>query len=82
MTQEERDRLISDIATAVRIRSTDAGLSEEEIHWVRNAIKLQEQSLKLRQAVIEKTLSGLVWMALAAIGAMIVSWATAHGYKP
>lgn len=82
MTTDERDQLIADIAAAVRSRSVDYVLTDDEIHWVRNAIKLQEQSLKLRQAVIEKSLSGLVWTGMVACGYMLVGWATQHGYKP
>ena len=82
MTQEERDRLITDIAAAVRIRSTDAGLSEDEQRWVRMAIQREAQSIELRKAIIEKSLTGLVWMAFVGVGSLIVTWATAHGFKP
>ena len=82
MTQQERDELISAIATAVRQRATDAQLSDDEQRWVRMAIKKEAQSIALRQAIIEKSLTGLVWAAIVGMGAMFLQWATAHGYKP
>jgi hypothetical protein len=61
-------------------------LTEEEHQWVRLAIKKEAQSIEFRQAVISKTLSGLIWMAVAAtVGfawTLIQQWATTHGYKP
>jgi hypothetical protein len=46
------------------------------------AIKKEAQSIALRQAIIEKSLTGLVWAAIVGVGAMFLQWATAHGYKP
>ena len=82
MTLEERDQLIAAIATAVRQRATDTNLSDDEQRWVRMAIKKEAQSIALRQAIIEKSLTGLVWAAIVGMGAMFLQWATAHGYKP
>ena len=82
MTLEERDQLIAAIATAVRQRATDTNLSDDEQRWVRMAIKKEAQSIALRQAIIEKSLAGLVWAAIVGMGAMFLQWATAHGYKP
>lgn len=82
MTLEERDQLIAAIAAAVRQRATDTNLSDDEQRWVRMAIKKEAQSIALRQAIIEKSLTGLVWAAIVGIGAMFLQWATAHGYKP
>ena len=82
MTEQERDELIAAIAAACRPRSTDTQLTDDEQRWVRMAIKKEAQSIALRQAIIEKSLTGLVWSAIVAVGAMFVQWATAHGYKP
>ena len=82
MTEQERDDLIAAIATACRTRATDCPLSDDEQRWVRMAIKKEAQSIALRQAIIEKSLTGLVWAAIVGIGAMFLQWATAHGYKP
>lgn len=81
MSPEERQEFIADIAAAIRIKSTDTSLTEEEISYVRLAIKKESQSIKLREAIIEKTLSGLVWMCVLGLGAMIASWLNAHGLK-
>ena len=78
MDQSERAELIADIAAAIRASSN---LSEEEARWVRLAIHKQEQSIKLRQAIIEKTLGGLVWAALAGLAYLIFDFAKNHGFK-
>ena len=82
MTQEERDQLIADIAAAVRSRSADAGLTDDEQRWVRMAIQREAQSIELRKAIIEKSITGLVWMCIVGVGSVFLSWATAHGFKP
>lgn len=82
MTETERDDLIAAIVAAVRTRSTDAGLSEDEQRWVRMAIQREAQSIELRKAIIEKSLTGLVWMGIVGVGSIFLSWATAHGFKP
>ena len=82
MTETERDDLVAAIAAAVRTRSADAGLSEDEQRWVRMAIQREAQSIELRKAIIEKSLTGLVWMCIVGVGSIFLSWATAHGFKP
>lgn len=82
MTETERDDLVAAIAAAVRTRSADAGLSEDEQRWVRMAIQREAQSIELRKAIIEKSLTGLVWMGIVGVGSIFLSWATAHGFKP
>jgi hypothetical protein len=78
MNQAERAELVADIAAAIK---ASAVLSEEEARWVRLAIERQEQSIKLRQAIIEKTLSGLVWAALIGLGYLLFDFAKNHGFK-
>ena len=82
MTEQERDELIAAIAAACRPRSTDTQLTDDEQRWVRMAIKKEAQSIALRQAIIEKSLTGLVWAAIVGMGAIFLQWVTAHGYKP
>ncbi len=82
MSETERDDLVAAIVAAVRTRSTDAGLSEDEQRWVRMAIQREAQSIELRKAIIEKSLTGLVWMCIVGVGSIFLSWATAHGFKP
>jgi len=78
MNQAERAELVADIAAAIK---ASAVLSEEEARWVRLAIERQEQSIKLRQAIIEKTLSGLVWAALAGLAYIVFDFLKNHGFK-
>lgn len=67
------DRLITKAVTP---------LTDEEQRWVKLAIQKEAQSIKYRQAVIEKTLSGLVWMALLGFAYVLKEWAINHGFKP
>jgi len=78
MNQSERAELIADIAAAIKESSK---LSDDEVRWVKLAIHKQEQSIKLRQAIIEKTLGGLVWAALAGLAYLIFDFAKNHGFK-
>jgi hypothetical protein len=82
MTPEERAEFAAEIAAAIRIRSTDAGLSEEEQRWVKLAIQAEAQRIEFRKKVIEKTLLSLIWAGVVGIGYIVLGWATNHGYKP
>lgn len=79
MSPEDRAILISDISNAIKGASA---LTDEEHRWVKMAIQKEAQSIELRKAIIEKTISGLVWMCLVGIGTVFLGWATQHGYKP
>ena len=78
MNQSERAELIADIAEAIKASSK---LSDDEVRWVKLAIHKQEQSIKLRQAIIEKTLGGLVWAALIGLAYIVFDFAKNHGFK-
>lgn len=78
MNQDERTQLVADIAEAFKASSN---LSDDEVRWVKLAIHRQEQSIKLRQAIIEKTLGGLVWTAIAALGYILIDFVKNHGLK-
>ena len=78
MNQAERAELIADIAAAIK---ASANLSDDEVRWVKLAIEKQEQSIKLRQAIIEKTLGGLVWAALVGLAYLLFDFAKNHGFK-
>lgn len=82
MTPEDRAEFIEELTAAIHTRVSDTALTDDEKRWVRNAIRMQEQSYKLRQAVIEKTLSGIAWAAIVWLGYVVFGWATQHGYKP
>jgi len=70
--------LVAEIIKAVQ-ESQPASLNEEELRWVRLAIQVEAQRLRLRQAIIEKTLAGLVWMALIAAGYILLDYFQARG---
>ena len=82
MTPAEKQVLIQDIASAVAESLPHPVLTPDEHTWVKLAIKKEAQSINLRQAIIEKTLAGLVWMAILALGIMLKEWAGNHGFKP
>ncbi len=56
-------------------------LTEEEHRWVQLAIQREAQSIKFRDAVIEKTLASLLWAAIAGIGYLVVDFFKNHGFK-
>jgi hypothetical protein len=78
MNQDERTQLIADIAEAFKASSN---LSDDEVRWVKLAIHKQEQSIALRQAIIEKTLGGLVWACIVGFGYVIFDFFKNHGFK-
>lgn len=53
-------------------------LSDDEIHWVRMAIKAESERAALRKAIIEKTLAGLMWLALLSAGGWIADYVASH----
>jgi hypothetical protein len=79
MTPEERAEFIADVAAA--IKAVPASLSEDEQRWVRMAIQKEAQSLELRQAIIEKSLTALVLAALSGLGYLIIDFLRNHGFK-
>ncbi len=67
---------------AVREAVLEHALSPDERQWVRLAIQKEAQSIKLRQAIIEKTLTGLVWAVIVGIGVVVGDYFKNHGWKP
>jgi hypothetical protein len=53
-------------------------LSQDEIYWVRMAIKAEAERSQYRKAIIEKSLSGLVWVALVAAGGWFADFFIRH----
>ena len=76
MTSDERLELIADLTEALK---SSAHLSDEEQQWVRLAIRKEAQSIKLREAIIEKTLIGLVWMGILGIVYILKEFLFNHG---
>ena len=79
MTEEERKLFAVEVAHIVK--ASAPVLSDDETMWVRMAIKREAQSIALRQAIIEKSIAGLVWSGFLFIGYALLEWAKAHGYK-
>jgi hypothetical protein len=82
MTPQERTEFIDDIATMIRRTQVVPQISHEQLQWVNLAIQKEAQSIALRQAIIEKTLGGLVWAGIVGLGYILLGWLTQHGYKP
>jgi hypothetical protein len=80
MTPEDRALLIAEIASAIQ-SSAKHNLSEEELQWVRLAISAQARKIRFRDAVIEKSLAGLVWAAIVGVGYILVDFLKNHGVK-
>jgi hypothetical protein len=78
MTSDERLELIKDLTEALK---SSSHLTEEEQQWVRLAIRKEAQSIKLREAIIEKTLVGLVWMGILGVVYILKEFLFAHGIK-
>ena len=76
------DELPAQIEAAVQRAMQSHVLTPEQAQWVALAIQREAQSIKLRQAVIEKTLSGLIWSGLAAMGYLALEYLKSRGWKP
>lgn len=79
---ELRDALPGQIRDAVDSCLTGHMLSEDERQWVRLAIKRQAQSIRLREAIVEKSLTGLVWAGIVGAGVVVMEYLKGHGWKP
>lgn len=82
MSPEERHELVLEITQALACAQPHPQLTEEELRWVKLAIEAEARKIKFRDAVIEKTLIGLAWLAILGIGTVFYEWAKAHGFKP
>ena len=64
MSPEERKELITELMDQLK---TVNSLTDDEKRWVRMAIEKEAQSIDLRKAIIEKTLTSLIWMIVVGI---------------
>jgi len=78
MSPDERQELIALVTTAVEAAVINNRLSPDEIHWVRMAIQAEAERASLRKAIIEKSLAGLMWIAIVAAGGWLVDFVTSH----
>ena len=84
MTPDEQEQFIDAISVAVAAAvATDkaAMYPPEHAQWVELAIKKQAQSIAFREAIIEKSITGLVWAGIVGIGLILREWLNAHGLK-
>ena len=80
MSPEERAQLIADLTTALQTVQT-ATLTAEEAQWVRLAIEAEARKIRFRDAVIEKSLTGLVWALVVGLGYVFLDFLRNHGLK-
>ena len=78
MSPDEKQELISLVTTAVESVVVNNRLSPDEIQWVRMAIQAEAERASLRKAIIEKSLAGLMWIAIVAAGGWLVDFVTSH----
>lgn len=69
-----RDLLREVVAEAVEAHP----LSDEEVQWVRMAIKAEADRAALRKAIIEKSLASLFWLCVVAASGKVVEYFAAH----
>ena len=83
MTPQERADFIADIALALSIKQEPTEvLSDDEVRALKLFIKKQEQSIALRQSIIEKSLTALLIAAALGLFGMATGWFTTHMYRP
>lgn len=80
MTSDERAQLIADLTVALQAVPKKE-LTEEEMQWVRLAIAAEARKIKFRDAVIEKSLTGLVWACVVGVGYVFVDFLNNRGLK-
>lgn len=80
MTAEERAQLIVDLTAALQAVPKKE-LTEEEMQWVRLAIAAEARKIKFRDAVIEKSLAGLVWACVVGFGYILLDFFQTRGFK-
>lgn len=65
------DRIPPLIEAAVKGYLAGHALTEDERRYVKEALKAQAQRAEMRQAIIEKSLGGLVWALIIGLGAAV-----------
>lgn len=80
LTAEERAELVQELTQALACASSNQ-LTDEERQWVRLAIEAEARKIKFRDAVIEKTVTGLIWMALCGLGYLVLDFLRNHGLR-
>lgn len=80
MNADERAQLIADLTAAIHAVPKKE-LTEEEMQWVRLAIAAEARKIKFRDAVIEKSLAGLVWACVVGLGYVLLDFLHNRGIR-
>ena len=78
LDNQTRQELLELLRGAITEAVEKHPLSDEEVQWVRMAIKAEADRAALRKAIIEKSLAGLVWLALVSGGGYLVDFFLKH----
>jgi DNA-binding transcriptional regulator YdaS (Cro superfamily) len=78
MENVTKAELVELIKQAVNQSIESHPLSSEEIQWVRLAIQAEVERAELRKAIINKTLTGLVWILIVAAGGWLLDYVASH----
>ncbi len=78
---QRREVMRDTIREAVQDAMPRALLTDEQHRWVTMAIEKEAQSIKFRKAVIEKTLTALIWSALAGAAYILKQYLASIGIK-
>lgn len=81
MTPEDRQQLIAELIASYKSLEKEQCLSAEEQQWVRLAIEAEARKIRFRDAVIEKSLTGLVWSGIVGFGYILLDFLKNHGLK-
>jgi hypothetical protein len=81
MSNRDFDALVAAVHEAMERGFRGRLLSDKQVAWVELAIEREAQSIAFRRAVIEKTLTGLLWAGIAGGGALVMAYLRAHGWK-
>lgn len=73
MSHTDKEELDDTISKAIELafEQRSDSLTQDERRWVRLAIQKEAQSIQLRQSIIEKTLTSLIWSVLIALGTVV-----------
>lgn len=75
MTKEELVKLLKEVV----IEAVESHpLSDDEVQWVRMAIKAEAERASLRKAIIEKSLASLFWLCVVGAGSWIADYIANH----
>lgn len=78
---EHVNKLVADAVDDAVQRIEASQLTSEERAWVRMAVIAAGKRAEWRDAVISKTLAGLVWAMLLGLGALLLDWLRARGLR-